>query len=112
MKAVRCADLTGAVPIDRRGHRSNETLLRLDERDHFLREAARLHCVGMSDRQAAAFLRTRLARYRASAWERDRSEDGCPPRLANRIEASCWRILKCRDAVPSERLVRLVLARE
>jgi hypothetical protein len=111
MKAVRCAELTGAVPIDRRGHRSYEFDLRLIERDKYLREAAARFCAGMSDRQAAAMLRTKLMRYREGGWRRDASETTPPTRLAGRIEAYCWRILKSRDAIPGDRTVRDALAR-
>jgi hypothetical protein len=92
------------------GHRSADTLLRLDERDRYLREAASRFCIGMSDRQASEFLRMKLTRYRSGAWRRHQAENLMPPKLAGRIEASCWRILKCRDAIPGDRLVRDVLA--
>jgi hypothetical protein len=54
MKPHRVSVFADAVPVDGRGHRSRQTALYLSERDHFLREAARRFCVGMSDRQAAA----------------------------------------------------------
>lgn len=93
------------------GHRTPNTLLLLDERDRYLREAARLHCIGMSNHQASDFLSSRLARYRGSGWRRDASEATCPVRLKGRVEACCWLILKSRDAVPGDRTVRDVLAR-
>jgi hypothetical protein len=34
-------------------------MLALDERDRYLREAARLYCIGMSGRQAGAWLQTK-----------------------------------------------------
>ena len=86
------------------------TLLHLSVRDHFLRAAADIHCTGMSDRAAAAWLHKKLARYRECAWRRDRVETWCPPRLAGRIEALMWSVLKCSDRVASERLIRNVLA--
>ena len=110
MKMVRTIDVTrGAVQFDGRGHRSPQTMLLLDERDHYLREAALLHCGGMSDRAAASFLRTRLVRYREGRWQRDRSEDQCPPRLAGLVEALMWCVLKCRDHAPSEMTIRRAL---
>ena len=93
------------------GHRSAETLLRLDERDRYLREAASRFCIGMSDRAAAAVLFTKLARYREGAWRRDASEALCPVRHRGTVTQFLWMVLKCRDAVPGERLIRLVLAR-
>ena len=81
-EAVRTADLTNAVPVDDgRGRRTPLTLLHLSVRDHFLRAAADIHCTGMSDRQAAAWLHKKLARYRECAWQRDAPEECCPPRL-------------------------------
>ena len=110
MKTLRAADLTNAVPVaDGRGHRSPQTLLAISERDHLLREAARRFCVGMSDRQAAAMLNTSLKRYDTGAWRRERIADICPPRHAGRLTAYCWRILRTRDAVPSEMTIRRAL---
>ena len=111
MRLVRATEFTHAVAVDRRGHRSLADMLSRDERDRYLIEAARLHCAGMSDRAAAAMLHMKLSRYREGGWRRERSEALCPPRLAGRVEASCWRILRCRDAVPSARSIRLTLAR-
>ena len=105
-------DLTQAAPADYRGKRLPLTLLHLTVRDLFLRAAAEIHCGGMSDRQAAAFLHMKLARYReCGAWQRDRAEAECPPRLAGRVNALMWCVLKCHDRVVSERLIRLVLSR-
>jgi hypothetical protein len=42
-------------------------MLLLDERDHYLREAARRFCVGMSDRAAAEMLHSKLGLYRQGA---------------------------------------------
>jgi len=47
-----------------RGKRSPAFLLRQDERDRYLIEAAR-HFPGLSDREIARRLRTALVRYRA-----------------------------------------------
>jgi hypothetical protein len=112
MKPVRTADLTNAVPVDDgRGRRTPLTLLHLSVRDCFLRLAADIHCAGMSDRAAAAWLHRKLGTYAASAWRRDYVLAECPPRLAGRVEALAWCALKCSDRVPSERLIRSVLAR-
>jgi len=94
-----------------RGHRTPQTLLLLDERDAFLREAARHHCVGMSDREAARYLHIALLRYQTDAWRRTRVEALCPPRHAGLLDGLLWAILKVADQVPSERLIRAVLAR-
>jgi hypothetical protein len=111
MKPITHAELTHAVPVDGRAHRSPQTMLFIDERDHYLREAANRFCIGMSDRAAATLLRIKLARYREGAWRRDRSEALCPARHRGSITEFCWMVLKVRDAVPSERLIRATLSR-
>jgi hypothetical protein len=108
---IRISNHAIATPLDGRGHRSPITLLHLSVRDHFLRAAAEIDCTGMSDRAAAAWLHTKLARYRAAAFRRDRFENTVPPRLARRIDALLWAILKVHDQVPCERLIRSVLSR-
>jgi hypothetical protein len=90
---VQRTGLTHAVPIDRRSRRTPLTLLHLTVRDLFLRAAADIYCTGMSDRQAAAWLHKKLARYRECAWCRDRVEEQCPSRLAGRINALMWCVL-------------------
>ena len=100
-----------AMPLDdRRGHRTPQTLLLIDERDALLTEAARFY-PGASDREIARLLRTALLRYQRGAWRRERTEALCPPRNAGKLTAVLWMILKVRDAIPSERLVRAVLSR-
>ena len=91
------------------GHRTPSTMLALYERDQFLREAAHRHCVGMSDRQAAAFLRTKLERYKAGAWRRDQTEDLCPTRHRGTVTEYCWMICKVSEYVPSDRTIRRAL---
>jgi hypothetical protein len=44
------ADLIRAESFDRRGHRLPSMVESIARRDHLLREAARLHCVGGSSR--------------------------------------------------------------
>jgi hypothetical protein len=65
----------------------------------------------MSDRAAARYIHVTLDRYRAGRFRRDRNEALCPPRLAGRIDALMWTVLKVRDRLVSERLIRAVLAR-
>jgi hypothetical protein len=110
MKPVRTIELTHAAPIDGRGHRSRQTKLFLSERDHFLRAAADRYCAGMSGRAAAAWLHTKLGRYRSGAWRRDRIEATCPPRHRGTIAEFCWMILKVSQHVGSERSIRRALA--
>jgi hypothetical protein len=95
---------------DNRGHRTPRTQLQIDERDALLREAARRFCAGMSDRQAAAYLRVALLRYREGRWRRTRTEIW-NPHAADRLDAVLWRLLRTREAIPSERLIRAVLSR-
>jgi hypothetical protein len=110
MRPHRPSVFADALPVGR-GHRLPMTLLHLTVRDHFLRAAAEIHCTGMSDRAAAAWLHTKLARYRECAWRRECAEEQCPPRHAGRVEALLWSVLKCSDRLVSERLIRCVLAR-
>ena len=65
---------------------------------------------GLSDRECARRLRTALLRYREGAWRRTRSEALCPPHHAGKLTAVLWMVLKVADRVPSERLIRAVLA--
>jgi hypothetical protein len=97
-----------AVSIGR-GRRSNETLLRIDERDRYLVEASRFF-PNPSDRETARQLRRALMRYRAGAWRRDCSEALCPMRYAGTVKAALWKTLKARDATPCDRAVRTALA--
>jgi hypothetical protein len=110
MKPVFRADLTNAEPADYRGKRLPLTLLHMTVRDHFLRAAAEIHCTGMSDRQAAEWLSQRLARYRETAWQRDRVEEECPQRLYGRVNGLLWAVLKCSDRLVGVELIRKVLA--
>jgi hypothetical protein len=57
-------------------------------------------------------LRAKLVRYREGAWRRDRSEALCPPRHRGTITELLWCVLRVKDSLPSERLIRLVLARQ
>src|ERR1700741_2564380 len=91
------------------GHRTPQTLLLLDERDKMLIEARNLYCVGMSTNAAADYLHAKLSRSGSTAWQCDRVEDRCPPRLAGRLDALLWYALKSHDHAPSARLIRLVL---
>jgi hypothetical protein len=94
-----------------RGHRLPATLDAIDRRNSLLIEIARRFCAGMSDRAAAAWLRTKLSRYRSGAWRRDATELVCPDRHRGIITEVLFCLLKTKDALPSERTIRSVLAR-
>jgi hypothetical protein len=96
--------------FDGRGRRTPRVRLALDERNALLIEAAQFF-PGCSDREVARLIRTALLRFQLGSWRRDRSEALCPPRHAGRLDAVLWCLLKIRDAIPSERLIRLVLSR-
>jgi hypothetical protein len=111
MKQARGSTFDNPAPIDGRGHgRTPLKLLHLSMRNHFLRAAAEIHCTGMSNRAAAVWLHKRLARYRECACRRDSAEPSCPPRLAGRINALMWCVLKCSDRLVSDRTIRRALA--
>jgi hypothetical protein len=112
MKPVRTSDVASAEPCDGRGRRTPQTLLLLDERDGYLRQAA-TYFPGCSDRETARRLREALAIYRNGRWRRDRSEALCPPRHAGKLTAVLWMILKVRDAPPpSVRTITVALSRK
>jgi hypothetical protein len=79
------------------------------QRDALLREAAARFCAGMTDHQASALLHVKLLRYQTSAWRRDRAEAECPLRLAGRLDAVLWQILKTHDHVCSAMTIRRAL---
>ena len=79
-------------------------------RDHLLRTAAERFCAGMKRRPAAAFLRTKLIRYRKGAWRRETAMDACPARHRGTIVELMWTLLKIRDAIPGDRTVQGALA--
>jgi hypothetical protein len=92
------------------GQRSPSTLLRIDERDALLRQAARFY-PGCSDREVARRLRVALLTYQTGRWRRTRADLTCPKEHAGKLAGVLWAILKVRDFVPSERLIRAVLSR-
>ena len=110
MKMLRAIDLThGAVPIDRRGHRTPNTLLMLDERDAMLVATARRFFSGMSHRETAHRLRSRLLIYQSGRWRRTSAELR-PPHDADSLDAALWCLLRIKDHVPSEMTIRRALA--
>jgi hypothetical protein len=111
MKPLQPIELTHAEPVDGRSHgRTPQTMLLLDERDALLREAARRHCSGMSDRAAAKYLRDALSRYREGRFRRSRFELTCPPQHRGRLDEMLWLLLKTSsDHVPSIATIRRVL---
>lgn len=110
MKQQRASVFDDAVPVDGRGKRSNETLLRIDERDVYLIEAAKFFPGAASDREVARQLRIALLRYCAGAWRRDSAEALCPMRYAGTVKAALWKTLKALDHVPGDRTIRTALA--
>ena len=109
MKPLRPSIFSGAMPVDGRGRRSNETLLRLDERDKLLVEIARRFFPDLSHLEAAHRLRSRLLIYRNGRWRRTRTELRCP-HPAEKLDALLWSLMKSRDAVPAVRSIRAILA--
>lgn len=91
------------------GHPTPAEMLSRDERDRFLLTAADRFCIGQSDNAAADFLIAGLERYRATAWRKDGAEALCPRRHRGHVTEFFWMILKSRDRLPGDRLVREVL---
>jgi hypothetical protein len=109
MRPVRASAFGDSAPVDRRGKRLPETLQAIAQRDALLREAAARFCAGATHHQAAEMLRTKLLRYQTSAWRRDRAQPECPSRLAGRLDALLFQILRTRDHVPSGVTIRRAL---
>ena len=110
MKPLRHGELANSVEL--RGRRPPADVLRRSIRDYLLRLARDHYFAGVSDRQAAEMIRTKLMRYAAGAWRRDRFEDRCPDRHRGRIEATMWELLRVRDHVPSDKTIRNALAHD
>jgi hypothetical protein len=100
------------APVELRGRRSPAAVLRLAIRDHLLRLARDRYCTGMSDRQAAVYLRERLGRYAAGAWRRHQSEDRLPEKLRGTLNGIFWEMMMVRASVPGDRTVRTALAHD
>lgn len=96
------ADATGP------GRRTPATLLLLDERDRYLREAAQFF-PDCRDREVARRLRNALSVYRNGRWQRDGIEQTCPAQHRGKLVQVMWMILKVRDRVPSEMTIRRAL---
>ena len=110
MMRLRASDLLDAVPFGGSGRRTPQTLLLIDERDRYLVEAAK-HFPGLSQRETARLLRSRLLVYRSGRWRRNRSELTCPVQHRGKLTEVLWMLLKVRDAIPSERTIRAALSR-
>ena len=110
MKPLRISDLTHAEAIGRGHGRTPAVQLLIDERDKLLVEAARFF-LGVSDREVARQLRIKLLRFQNGSWRREQADLTCPAKHAGKLTAVLWSLLKVRDFVPSERLIRLVLSR-
>ena len=82
----------------------------LVQRDALLIEIARRFYSGLSDRETAHRLRSRLLIYRNGRWRRTCSELKSPHDPES-LDAAFWCLLRIKDAIPGERLIRYVLAR-
>jgi hypothetical protein len=94
----------------RPGQRTWHTRAVLTERNRLLKEAARRFLSGLSLAEQAHRLSIELSRYRATAWQRERTSDHCPNRHHGTIREFVWRALKLHDRPLSARSLRLVLA--
>jgi hypothetical protein len=95
------------------GQRTPQTMLLINERDRYLREAAKFF-PGCTDREIARRLRKALSIYRGGRWQRDRAAEvtTCPMQHRGKLLEKLWMILKVHDHVPSERTVTSALSRE
>ena len=107
MKQHRPSAFVDAAPV---GHgRTPAVLLLIGERNDLIRSASKFF-PGCRDREIARQLHAALSRYRDGRWRRDSAEALCPPQHRDKLTEVLWMILKTRDRMPSERLIRLVLA--
>jgi hypothetical protein len=109
MKQVQRIELAHAMPLDGRGRRSNETLLRIDERRALLVEIATRFYPGVKHRQIAHRLRRSWLLYQQARWRRTCIELRCP-HDPERLDAALWCLLKIKDYVSSEMTIRRALA--
>jgi hypothetical protein len=87
-----------------------DTLAAKKARDCILRDAAKTMLPGLPLVQAAAHIHSEMLRYRQGAWRRERLLDECPLRHRGTLREMAWQALRLRDAVPSTRSIRRVLA--
>jgi hypothetical protein len=110
MRPVHPADLTNAAPVDGRNHgRTPAVRLVLDERNNLLAEITRRFYGGLSHRETAHRLRSRLLIYRNGPWRRTCSELTCPAAHRGRLDEMLWLLLRTSDRVPSIATIRRVL---
>jgi hypothetical protein len=91
------------------GQRDPRTRASLAERDEFLREAARLFFPQLAPTEQAKALETALARYAASAWQRERAAPELPPRHKGRIEEYLWRVMRAEPRTLGWERIRKIL---
>ncbi|SIN97223.1 hypothetical protein SAMN05443247_01096 [Bradyrhizobium erythrophlei] len=106
MRPHRPSVFADALPIGA-GHRTPQTMLLLDERDRYLREAARFF-PGCTDREIARRLHIALSTYRGGRFRRDR-KDTCPIQYRGTLREQLYLLLRVRDRVPSEMTIRRAL---
>jgi len=92
------------------GGRQWRTEQAINERDRVLREAAALYWPDRPVAEQAREMAAALARYAATGWPRHRSLAACPERLHGTFSALAWHVLRARDFVLVERVLRRILA--
>lgn len=100
--------LEDALGIDRyRGGVSQRRAAAIARRDAELRDLAAAH-----PHLSAAAIARALADYHATGWARDADAVDVPPRLAHRLEARAWAVLRANGGRPlAERTIRKVISR-
>jgi hypothetical protein len=93
------------------GQRTWRTRAALPERDAILREAAARLFPKLTATEQAKALETALARYAASAWQRERAMAELPPRHKGRLEECLWQTLRAEPrALGRERIRKILVA--
>ena len=99
-------ELIDRAGADAPGQRTVRTMADMAERDHHLREAARIFNLD------ATSLATELARYVSRSWSRDRTAETCPNRLRGRVQAHLWAALRARPVAPGPKQLGRILGHE
>jgi hypothetical protein len=95
--------------IRTQGQRDARARAAMAERDRLLREAAARFFPKLTPTEQAKALETALARYAASAWQRERAAPELPPRHKAKIEEYLWRVMRAEPRTLGWERIRKIL---
>jgi len=82
-----------------------------DKRDALIVECRRRFFPNHTDHDAAHELAVAWRRYAASAWQRDRTAETCPARIAGKLQGALWTIMQISPRVLSAERIRKIVGR-